>query len=72
MNKQLEEVRENEKNDLNVCLFLFLFLQAPIVPNYRHPGDTSNFEKYPDMFETDKNAPAGDDPYKHLFVEFTM
>ncbi|KAI7851692.1 camp-dependent protein kinase 9 [Circinella umbellata] len=47
-------------------------VRAPIVPNYRHPGDTSNFEKYPDMFETDKNAPAGDDPYKHLFVEFTM
>ncbi|KAI9263207.1 kinase-like domain-containing protein [Phascolomyces articulosus] len=47
-------------------------VRAPIVPSYRHPGDTSNFEKYPDMFETDKNAPAGDDPYKHLFVEFTM
>ncbi|KAI8147959.1 camp-dependent protein kinase 9 [Fennellomyces sp. T-0311] len=47
-------------------------VRAPIVPSYRHPGDTSNFEKYPDIFETDRNAPAGDDPYKHLFVEFTM
>ncbi|KAL1926709.1 hypothetical protein VTP01DRAFT_5604 [Rhizomucor pusillus] len=46
-------------------------VRPPIIPNYRHPGDTSNFEKYPETFETDKNAPAGEDPYKHLFVEFT-
>ncbi|KAI8391206.1 camp-dependent protein kinase 9 [Radiomyces spectabilis] len=49
-------------------------VRAPIVPPYRHPGDTSNFEKYPDTaaLETDCNATPGDDPYRHLFVDFSV
>ncbi|SAL98351.1 hypothetical protein [Absidia glauca] len=46
-------------------------VRAPIIPPYHHPGDTSNFEKYPDTPDTDRNAPPGDDPYKALFVDFT-
>jgi hypothetical protein len=46
-------------------------VRAPIIPPYHHPGDTSNFEKYPETPETDRNAPPGDDPYKNLFIDFT-
>ncbi|KAL0080624.1 camp-dependent protein kinase 9 [Phycomyces blakesleeanus] len=42
---------------------------APIIPNYRHPGDTSNFEKYPEIEEAE--APTSDqDQYKDLFINF--
>ncbi|CAO3621657.1 unnamed protein product [Cunninghamella blakesleeana] len=46
-------------------------VRAPIIPPYRHPGDTSNFEKYPETPESDRNAQPGEDPYKELFVDFT-
>jgi len=34
-----------------------------------HPGDTSNFEKYPDDEEDDSFDTTGD-PYKGLFEQF--
>lgn len=40
---------------------------APIVPPYVHPGDTGNFEKYPEV--TDDEASQGD-PYRSLFTNF--
>ncbi|KAI8093305.1 camp-dependent protein kinase 9 [Halteromyces radiatus] len=46
-------------------------VRAPIIPSYHHPGDTSNFEKYPETPDTDRNAPPGEDPYKDLFIDFT-
>ncbi|KAI8146706.1 camp-dependent protein kinase 9 [Fennellomyces sp. T-0311] len=46
-------------------------VRAPIIPKYRHPGDTGNFEKYPDTIATDRNPSTdGEDPYKNLFVDF--
>lgn len=44
--------------------------QAPIVPHYPHPGDTSNFEKYPEQFDTDHDS-NGEDPFKDLFIGFS-
>ncbi|KAI9247325.1 camp-dependent protein kinase 9 [Sporodiniella umbellata] len=44
-------------------------VRAPIIPPYSHPGDTSNFEKYPDTF--DGLSMTGDDPYKDLFSSFS-
>ncbi|KAI8063799.1 camp-dependent protein kinase 9 [Gongronella butleri] len=46
-------------------------VRAPIIPAYRHPGDTSNFEKYPETHDSDRHVAPGDDPYHDLFVEFT-
>jgi hypothetical protein len=43
--------------------------QAPIIPPYSHPGDTSNFEKYAETF--DGLSDTGNDPYKDLFVDFS-
>ncbi|KAF9993362.1 hypothetical protein BGZ65_011122 [Modicella reniformis] len=40
---------------------------APIVPPYVHPGDTGNFEKYPEA--TDEDATQGD-PFRSLFANF--
>jgi serine/threonine protein kinase len=49
---------------------------APIVPEIAGPGDSSNFEKYPDEDECPAPmgaapliAPVGD-PYRHLFDSF--
>ncbi|KAI8376233.1 camp-dependent protein kinase 9 [Radiomyces spectabilis] len=44
---------------------------APIVPPYHHPGDTGNFEKYPETVEIETDVHTGEDPYKHLFVDFS-
>ncbi|CEJ02592.1 Putative cAMP-dependent protein kinase 9 [Rhizopus microsporus] len=44
-------------------------VRAPIIPHYPHPGDTSNFEKYPETF--DGVSDTGDDPYKDLFADFS-
>ena len=41
-----------------------LLLQPPIVPTVTHPGDTRNFEKYP---EPPADAPPASDPYRQLF-----
>ena len=43
-------------------------LQAPIVPPSQHPGDTNNFENYPEVQDDEK--PTGHDPYRHLFLSF--
>ncbi|KAI7855462.1 camp-dependent protein kinase 9 [Circinella umbellata] len=45
-------------------------VRAPIIPKYRHPGDTGNFEKYPDTITTDRNPSDDEDAYKNLFVDF--
>ncbi|KAF9162565.1 hypothetical protein BGX20_001681 [Mortierella sp. AD010] len=42
-------------------------VKAPIEPPYVHPGDTGNFEKYPEV--TDDDATQGD-PYRSLFANF--
>ncbi|KAK9759374.1 cytochrome c oxidase subunit 1 [Basidiobolus ranarum] len=44
-------------------------IMAPIVPAYRHCGDTSNFDKYPEP-EAELNEPNYEDPYSHLFQDF--
>lgn len=41
---------------------------APIVPPSIHPGDTSNFEKYPEV--VDDEAGQTGDPYRSLFMNF--
>ncbi|KAF9918710.1 hypothetical protein BX616_006597 [Lobosporangium transversale] len=41
---------------------------APIVPLHRHPGDTSNFENYPEVI--DEDAGQQGDPYRSLFLDF--
>ncbi|KAF9271086.1 camp-dependent protein kinase catalytic subunit, partial [Linnemannia elongata] len=41
---------------------------APIVPPWIHPGDTSNFEKYPEV--VDDEAGQTGDPYRSLFMNF--
>ncbi|ORY92103.1 kinase-like domain-containing protein [Syncephalastrum racemosum] len=47
-------------------------VRAPIIPKYQHPGDTSNFEKYPDTLAPERDTSAtGEDPYKHMFTEFS-
>ncbi|KAI7862374.1 camp-dependent protein kinase 9 [Spinellus fusiger] len=43
-------------------------VQAPIIPNYHHPGDTSNFEKYLELKEDPKTNK--EDQYKDLFLDF--
>ncbi|CAO3692078.1 unnamed protein product [Umbelopsis ramanniana] len=45
-------------------------VQAPIVPPYRHPGDTSNFEKYPNVVDVDPSRIPTGDPYVQLFSNF--
>lgn len=50
-------------------------IQAPIIPPYQHPGDTSNFEKYPEPSEEEggiSGVPPGipGDPYRHYFSNF--
>ncbi|GAB5590274.1 Cytochrome c oxidase subunit 1 [Umbelopsis nana] len=45
-------------------------VQAPIIPPYRHPGDTSNFEKYPNVVDVDPSRIPSGDPYAQLFVDF--
>jgi len=40
-------------------------LEAPIIPPVSGPGDTQNFEKYPDPEEDDPSESAGD-PYKAM------
>ncbi|KAI7879790.1 kinase-like protein [Lichtheimia hyalospora FSU 10163] len=44
-------------------------VRAPIIPKYRHPGDTGNFEKYPDTKLPEQDV-DGDDPYKDMFADF--
>ncbi|KAI7905396.1 camp-dependent protein kinase 9 [Cokeromyces recurvatus] len=44
-------------------------VRAPIIPHYPHPGDTSNFEKYPET--TFDNHFNQEDPYKDLFKNFS-
>lgn len=56
---------------LFICEPNNLGIQAPIVPHYPHPGDTSNFEKYPEQFDTDNQNAYGEDPFKDLFVDFS-
>ncbi|KAG0293540.1 hypothetical protein BGZ96_002709 [Linnemannia gamsii] len=41
---------------------------APIVPPSMHAGDTSNFEKYPEVI--DEEAGLTGDPYRSLFMNF--
>lgn len=52
-------------------------VQAPILPPSQHPGDTSNFEKYPepkseDLAGISSTAKSGEDgdPFGHLFTAF--
>ncbi|ORY03179.1 camp-dependent protein kinase 9 [Basidiobolus meristosporus CBS 931.73] len=42
-------------------------IPAPIVPLFRHPGDTSNFDRYP---EEPIDTSSSEDPYAHLFQNF--
>ncbi|KAJ1974958.1 cAMP-dependent protein kinase catalytic subunit [Dimargaris xerosporica] len=44
-------------------------VNAPIVPSYRHLGDTSNFDRYPEAPQ-DSNPEPGVDPFRHLFPDF--
>ena len=42
-------------------------IRAPIIPVCSHPGDSRNFESYPEI--TDQEAPPISlDPFQHLFV----
>ncbi|CAG8433432.1 1776_t:CDS:10 [Diversispora eburnea] len=41
-------------------------IQAPIIPPYQHPGDTGNFEKYPEPTDDDNKLGITGDPYRHL------
>ncbi|KAI1298188.1 hypothetical protein EDD11_006870 [Mortierella claussenii] len=43
-------------------------VEAPIVPPHLHPGDTSNFENYPEAI--DEDAGQQGDPYRSLFLNF--
>ncbi|KAJ2956735.1 hypothetical protein NQZ79_g7447 [Umbelopsis isabellina] len=45
-------------------------VQAPIIPPYRHPGDTSNFEKYPNAIDVDHSRIPNGDPHASLFPDF--
>ncbi len=42
---------------------------APIVPVLAHPGDTRNFEVYPEISETELRG-SSVDPFRHMFVDF--
>ncbi|KAI9193444.1 camp-dependent protein kinase [Polychytrium aggregatum] len=44
-------------------------IRAPIVPVCSHPGDTRNFDNYPEVSEEEQRI-VGVDPYKHLFKDF--
>jgi serine/threonine protein kinase len=44
-------------------------VRSPIQPRYRHPGDTGNFEKYPET-RRERPTPGAPDPYRHLFLDF--
>ncbi|KAJ1823047.1 cAMP-dependent protein kinase catalytic subunit [Coemansia sp. RSA 2671] len=44
-------------------------IPPPIVPPHRHPGDTCNFDKYPEPPQEPAPEP-GVDPYRHLFSTF--
>ncbi|TPX65756.1 hypothetical protein SpCBS45565_g04935 [Spizellomyces sp. 'palustris'] len=44
-------------------------VQAPIVPVISHPGDTRNFESYPELMEEDQKL-QGVDPFRNLFKDF--
>jgi hypothetical protein len=43
---------------------------APIIPQFTHPGDTRNFEKYPEIDLEEEMKPAGVDPLRNMFPEF--
>ncbi|KAF9344434.1 hypothetical protein BGX34_005675 [Mortierella sp. NVP85] len=43
-------------------------LDAPIIPPHTHPGDTRNFERYPEEMDQDM-GPSGD-PYRSQFANF--
>jgi serine/threonine protein kinase len=43
---------------------------APIIPQITHPGDTRNFEKYPEIDLEEEMKPSGVDPFKNLFKDF--
>ncbi|KAL7753400.1 cytochrome c oxidase subunit 1 [Sorochytrium milnesiophthora] len=42
-------------------------VRAPLVPRLDHPGDTRNFDRYPDALPDDS---SDDDPHRELFLEF--
>ncbi|KAI9094599.1 camp-dependent protein kinase 9 [Phlyctochytrium arcticum] len=42
-------------------------VHAPIVPMISHPGDTRNFESYPEEVQTDRPL-QGADPFRSLFL----
>ncbi|KAJ1674831.1 cAMP-dependent protein kinase catalytic subunit [Spiromyces aspiralis] len=44
-------------------------IRAPIIPHYAYPGDTSNFDRYPELPKEPAPEP-GIDPYRHLFPTF--
>ncbi|KAJ2888485.1 cAMP-dependent protein kinase catalytic subunit [Coemansia asiatica] len=44
-------------------------IPPPIVPPHRHPGDTCNFDKYPEP-PVEPPMEPGVDPYRHLFSTF--
>ncbi|KAJ3415698.1 protein kinase A catalytic subunit [Chytridiales sp. JEL 0842] len=44
-------------------------IQAPIVPMCAHPGDTRNFEDYPELSKDEMDV-DGVDPFKQLFRDF--
>ncbi|KAI8908983.1 kinase-like domain-containing protein [Gorgonomyces haynaldii] len=44
-------------------------IRAPIVPVCAHPGDTRNFESYPET-DVHKNPAVSLDPFQHLFKDF--
>jgi len=45
-------------------------LPAPIVPTCTHPGDTNNFENYPEPVEDEAEKGPTVDPFKNLFLDF--
>lgn len=45
-------------------------IDAPIVPEFKGPGDTANFETYPEVDIAEETKVTGVDPYKALFKEF--
>ncbi|KAL2916396.1 cytochrome c oxidase subunit 1 [Polyrhizophydium stewartii] len=44
-------------------------IRAPIVPVCTHPGDTRNFESYPEVTD-EPNSSISLDPFQHLFKDF--
>ena len=52
--------------------------QTPFIPQYSFPGDTSNFEPYPELIPPSQQGAAADsvpadwelDPFQHLFHNF--